>query len=152
MKRLTLSVVLLAALAAVAAPLPFPKKPRESSDLQALQGEWVAVRRVTAGNPSALNGQTMTVRGDRMTFFVDGDMRTAWEITLDPKQSPRAMDRRRVASKSADGRAVTLLTIYQLDGDTLTTSYVTAGGAATRPTDFEGKKSGEWMTVYRRKK
>jgi uncharacterized protein (TIGR03067 family) len=151
MKRLTLSVVALAALAAIAAPLPFPK-PKDRSDLRALQGEWVAVRRVMAGNPNPLKGQTMTVLGNRMTFYVDGDMRTAWEITLDPKQSPRTMDRRRVGSKSADGQAVTLLTIYQIEGDTLTTSYVTAGPTAKRPTDFEGKKPGEWMTVYQRKK
>ena len=151
MKRLALSAVLITALVGVAAPLPFPK-PKDRSDLHTLQGEWVAERRVMAGRPNPLSGQTMTIRGDRMTIFVDGDMRTSWEFTLDPKQSPRAMDRRRVASKSADGRAVTLLTIYRIDGDTLTASYVTAGGSATRPTDFEGKKSGEWLTVYRRKK
>jgi uncharacterized protein (TIGR03067 family) len=150
MRHLALLTAAVAALAAVAAPLPFPK-PKEKSDLQALQGEWVAVRRVMAGHASPINGQTMTVRGDRMTFHVNGEMRTSWVFTLDPKQSPRAMDRRRVSDKS-DRTPVTLLTIYRIDGDVLTTSYVTAGGSAVRPSDFERRKSGEWMTVYRRKR
>jgi len=150
MKRLPLLVVSLAALAAVAAPLPFPK-PKDRSDLRALQGEWVAIRRVMAGHASAINGQTMTVRGDRMSFYLNGELRTSWVFALDPKQSPSAMDRRRVNDKS-DRDPVTLLTIYRIDGDVLTTSYVTANGSAKRPTDFEGRKAGEWMTVYQRKK
>ena len=42
--------------------------------------------------------------------------------------------------------------VYRIEGDTLTTSYVSASDSAKRPTDFEGKKPGEWLTVFKRKK
>jgi uncharacterized protein (TIGR03067 family) len=142
------SILLLLALcaAALAAPLP-PPKPPGKADLKALQGEWEAVRQ----RPGALfrpgGGVTISVKDDRLAFLVDGEMRTTWVVTLDPKTAPKAIDLRRIASKSGAVGDLTLRAVYHVEGDSFTLVY-----GNERPADLEGNKPGEFVYVCKRRK
>src|SRR4051794_8799808 len=82
MKRLVLLLVALGA-SSLAAPLPFPRAKTPYDDLKALQGEWEAVRP---------RGTTVWVKGDRMSFFRDGELRATWVVTMGPVKTPNGMD------------------------------------------------------------
>src|SRR4051794_14095984 len=123
MRSTALLLVASAVVAALAAPLPFPKTPKPAAhDLKAMQGEWAVTRPSLARDAAAGNDMTLKVSGDRMTFMVGGDMRTSWAVTLDPSKEPRAMDLRRVAAKVGGGE-LTLLAVYRIEGDAMTFSY-----------------------------
>jgi uncharacterized protein (TIGR03067 family) len=144
------SILLLLALyaAALAAPLP-PPKPPGKADLKALQGEWEATNsRAGTALRAGAGGLTITVKEDRLSFLVDGEMRTTWVVTLDPKKAPKAIDLRRVASRSGAVGELTLRAVYHVEGDSFTLAY----GNDRRPTDLEGKKAGEWVYVCKRRK
>jgi uncharacterized protein (TIGR03067 family) len=135
MRFLALAVTV-TALAAVAAPLPLG---RAEADARALQGEWVASRKVAGGTV------TLTVAGDRMTFRVDGEVATVYEFTLDPNRTPRAMDLQQV--ETASGFAgKRLLAVYRIKGDELTLAY-----GRDRPADLNGSKPAEGVYVRKRK-
>src|SRR5262245_27365205 len=90
--------LLLALSAATAAPLPFAKPPGKT-DAEALQGEWAAVREPGVPPPGgAATTTTIRVKNGRIRFFVNGEMRTTWEFTLDPSKS-KGMDLRLVDAK-----------------------------------------------------
>src|SRR5262249_54414790 len=122
MNRATLLAVL--ALLAVAvtastAPVPFPKpmKPvTADSELRALQGEWVRVRRSLNGGPLAdCDGATTAVfRGGRLSFLHKGGASARWLVALGPSKEPRWMD-----LKDADGSGKTIQGVYRLEGNTL---------------------------------
>jgi uncharacterized protein (TIGR03067 family) len=143
--RSTLLLLALCA-AALAAPLP-PPKPPGKADLKALQGEWEAVKHRSGAVFRTPGAVTITVKDDRLAFLVDGEMRTTWVITLDTKKSPRAIDLRRVASKSGAAGDMTLLAVYHVEGDSFTFAY-----GNERPSDLEGKKPGDWVYVCKRRK
>jgi len=142
------SIFLLLALcaAASAAPLPFPKPPGKA-DLKALQGEWEAVKQRSGATFRVPGNVAIKVKDDRLAFLVDGEMRTTWVITLDPKKAPRAIDLRRVASKSGAPGDLTLLAVYHVEGDSFTLAYCNE-----RPADLDGKKPGDWVYVCKRRK
>ncbi len=141
-------ILLLIALSSLAfAPLP-ARKPKADPNAQALkelQGEWV----VTSRNRGPVDGLTAVIKGDRMTFLLNGEVRTEWVIVLDVTKDPRVFDRKPVKSfvTSRD-----LPGIYRLDGDTLTTSYTTGAGGGDRPKGFDGAGRTEQLNVFRRKK
>jgi uncharacterized protein (TIGR03067 family) len=136
--------LLLALSVATAAPLPFPKS-RGKSDLEALQGEWAGVQKTLGGKDQG-DGQRMaaSVSAARIAFSADGEVRSSWGFKLDPTKSPKHMDLTGFGSRP-------LLAVYRVEGDTLTLAYVGVG-KAERPADFEGKKQGGWVLLFKRKR
>src|SRR5438552_2964275 len=102
------------------APAPFPRSSRsamEPPDLERMQGTWVIVER-RAGTRLLLNEKgEATLRGNRWNFIFGGEVRSQWDVKLDPTASPRALD------YVSTGNSVTLLAIYRFEGDKLTVCY-----------------------------
>jgi len=132
--------------AVLATPLPFPKPPGKA-DLKALQGEWEVVAQRFGKIDRPGESLTLSVKDDRLTFLVGGEMRTSWVFTLDPKKAPRTIDLHRVGARWGGG-AEKLLAVYHLDRDSFTFAY----GKERRPTDLEGKKPGDWVYICKGRK
>ena len=144
MRSRALLLVAMAAATLVAAPLPFPR-PRKA-DGQALQGEWVTVRQIWRGAEQRDgDAVTVSVSGNRISFFMKGERRSVWDFRLDPTKSPKHMDLLEVGSKNA------VLAVYQVKGDTLTFAYG-SGRAAERPSDLEGKNPMVFVHEFKRKR
>jgi uncharacterized protein (TIGR03067 family) len=119
MRRLALPLMLaLPSLAFV--PAPFPKQSRPggaAAELALLQGEWVPVRTTLDGGEVAdQGGQVMVVSGRELTHLYRGKVTAAWTIDPDAAARPRRLDLR----GRHQGREVSLLQIYRVEGDSLT--------------------------------
>jgi uncharacterized protein (TIGR03067 family) len=155
MYRFTSLLCVLAAAQAMAAPAPLKPAQQNTAagELKKLQGSWTVVSRSINGHDRPPQGGDMTVviRGDRLQFLVNGDVRTEWAITLDVKKTPKLLDRERVAvagrgeKKGPKGSALLFLGIYQLEKDTLKINSRTAVGSQERPTEF---RPGQGLTLY----
>jgi uncharacterized protein (TIGR03067 family) len=140
------------------APAPFPRPTKTDAgkeDLKKMQGTWAVARRTLSGREITSRNADMTVViiGDRIRFLLQGELRTEWAITLDVTKNPKVLDRKKVAgigraavARPGTGQPLVLRGIYRLDGDTLQLSHTSSRAGQDRPSDFEGKKSGE--TTY----
>jgi len=116
----------------------------QPADLKALQGEWVLVAESLGGSIHAPGDSYAVVfEGNRYTFLAGNEVTARWAITLDPTAAPKRMD------SMADGKS--LLSIYRLDGDTLTVAFRNRWNDPRRPTDFE-PRDGVGIYVLARKK
>ena len=149
--RLLPALLLALVVTATAAPLPFPKPPWMDPDLKAMQGDWEVVEKSCGGLLMRQDDVTLRIRGDRMMFLVEGDVRTVWAVTTKPVAEPKRMDLRCVGGTLTGSIGLASLAVYRIDGDRLTVADVDAESGKDRPTDFEGKRRGEWLTTYKRK-
>src|SRR5262249_45953063 len=100
--------LLLAAAAALAAPAPQPKPRKQdaASDLKKMQGMWTVVRRTLNGKDiTETADRSVEIVEDRIRFLVGGEVRTEWAVTMDAKQSPKVLDRKRVAIRGGAAAA-----------------------------------------------
>ena len=136
-------LLVLAILAGGFAPAPFPRSPRsakEVPDLKRMQGAWIIVERRSGGRLIANEKAEVTLRGNRWNFIFNGEVRSEWDVKLDPTASPRALDY--VSTRNS----VNLLAIYRFEGDKLTVCYTQS---RKRPTDFRAENN-EWSMILRR--
>src|SRR5262249_25232316 len=131
----------LIALTLAFAPAPFPraKKKTTEDDLARLQGTW---ERVTLNGQAEPQLTVATIRGDRMQYPSAED---AWILKLDVTRRPKHVDFVHVQEK------MHFRGVYKLEGDTFTYS-LSEGAEQHRPTDFDTKRPGAWVGVYKRKK
>jgi uncharacterized protein (TIGR03067 family) len=142
--RTRTTLLLLVVLAVGFAPAPFRRaaRPKKEGDLDRMQGTWAVVERRYAGNVLKVENAQVTLRGSRWHFVFNGEVRSRWDVRLDPTTAPRSLD-----YFSADGNPTSVLpAIYRLDGDTLTVCY-TQG--KDRPTGFDNQ-NGHWSMVLKR--
>lgn len=102
------------------APAPFPKpRAQQASDLSRMQGTWDVVER-TLGGRSVLTEQPTQIKinGSRFDFVVRGEIRSTWEMKLDPTATPRTIDR--VGGAGGD---TVLKGVYRFESDRLIIAY-----------------------------
>jgi uncharacterized protein (TIGR03067 family) len=132
-------VLLLLAASLAFAPAPLAKPGPTEKDLKRLQGVWQGVesRELEA-----------RVEGDKLSYYRDGKLVTAYRIALDAAQRPRSLDLVGIGGGARDGR--TYRCIYEIDGDTLKTA--SNGWSEPRPRTFDGPGKGRDTETFRRKK
>jgi uncharacterized protein (TIGR03067 family) len=137
---------ILAALAAAFAPAPFAKRTSSNTaaeDLRTLQGEWRRLSRTIGGRSLGLGAQTtLTIKGSRMQFAVDGRSTREWTFSLEARTNPRRLDRKEVGAVGT-----VRLGIYRIEGDTFTLH----SSDAARPGDFTGSGNRVIVEVFKRK-
>jgi uncharacterized protein (TIGR03067 family) len=146
--RLLLIVTIGAALGAAAQDAA-----KDAKDLDRLQGTWALISMEVNGmtlDEEKLKGVgfTFVVENDQVTIKCNDEVRGTSTIKLDPTKKPKAFDS---TGTDAAGNTHGSLSIYKLEGDTLTTCTVLAG--KDRPTDFQAAAGSEAMLqVFRRQK
>src|SRR5262245_25600457 len=148
MRVIVLSVMLLGALSASAAPAPQPK--RAKSDLDRLQGEWKSAADENGEVVRlAVAGKQIRVRIESKFVSLELDA----EIALDPKADPKRIDVREVHLRTQEIRHSWnergCRGIYRLTGDTLTICLTY--GPNGWPADFT-IEAGHLVTFTRSKK
>ena len=116
---------------ALAVGAPGPKDPPKK-DVNPLLGAWVGEKAETGGMPLPVGGMTMEFKpGGKVVMADGGKPPEEGGYTADPKKDPPEID---LTAPAAGGKAVTMLGIYKVEGDTLTLCLAAVGG---RPTKFE---------------
>jgi uncharacterized protein (TIGR03067 family) len=129
-------------------PAEAAKRAAIASDRKALDGTWVAVRGVRDGKPVAeeeVRRFRLTVIGDRYT--VDrGDKFDRGTSQIDPTTHPKSID---ITYVDGQFTGLTLLGIYEVEGDTHKACFAPAGKA--RPKEFRSEPgSGNALWELRR--
>lgn len=137
---------LLAVLPLAFAPAPRPK-PADHFELRRLQGEWVLIAEYHEGKQLAPRKMSWVFRG-RGFDLIDHEGNYRWDVTLDPRAKPKAMDQR--SAHDGAGEVTVTKAVYQLEGGTLTTCYDMTTDA-DRPRDLSGKHAGHCLQVFKRK-
>jgi uncharacterized protein (TIGR03067 family) len=130
------------------APAPLPRSPRahrqRRDDLAALQGEWVAVWTMLNNNVKRREADyVVTIKGRTLSHLFGGQASATWAIDPDPRHAPPRLNQR--------SKTTVLLSIYRLEGDTLTLCWRNDLKDNTWPVDFYGG-AGIGVTFYRRKR
>jgi uncharacterized protein (TIGR03067 family) len=140
--------VLLALALTVAAPgLKDPPK----KDIKPLLGEWVVEKPELGGLPfpHPAGGANVQFTSDGMMVSREGaNAPEECGYTADPKKDPAEIE---ITPSAVEGKVITMVGIYKVEGDTLTLCLVVGG---KRPTKFESV-AGEgtiYMTFKRPKK
>jgi uncharacterized protein (TIGR03067 family) len=100
-------------------------------ELEKLQGDWVAMSGEHDGRPLLpleVQQIKMTIKEDK--WILTGRVKGAHTLTLDPSANPKQLD---LNGTEGPLKGSVYLSIYKLDGDTLT---VCTGTRKTRPKDF----------------
>jgi uncharacterized protein (TIGR03067 family) len=139
----TLLCLAAALLSLAFAPAPFPRAKRPKDDLTRMQGNWVLISAMSGGTPQTSKLQAIIAR-DHL-FLVDPAGKYRWNITIDPRASPKALDMRLPAGNSS----TLLRTAYSLEGDTLKICYQ-PGQWAVRPTSVSGTVPSHYLWVFKR--
>jgi uncharacterized protein (TIGR03067 family) len=145
MRRSALLLVVVLSLAFAPAPLPRPKQAQ--GDAKQLQGTWLLTGEVYEGRPEPPRELQMIIAGNRLTFSVNGVPADSYDITLDAKARPRAMD----LKGRGPGERPLYLASYSVEGDVLAFSWH-KGGGTDRPADLSGNGPREWRSTYQRQK
>jgi uncharacterized protein (TIGR03067 family) len=135
----------LAILSLSLAPAPFPRPYAGKADLARLQGAWVFAFSVQGGKQTPAEQKVVwTVQGSRVTPSLDGKKMRAFDISLDARKRPKAIDITSPGEKRdpAPGR-------YSLEGDLL---KVCVGVGTSRPADLSGAGTRSGLWVFRRLK
>jgi uncharacterized protein (TIGR03067 family) len=123
------------------APAPLPK----ADDSKALQGTWVITKaQYGASDDRSTVGLHAVIKGNNITFLRKGKPTASWDMTLDPKKKPKALDLKRGPRAFA--------CIYEVRGNTLTFSYYLSGKPGERPTRFGMTESRAHTITLRRDK
>ena len=118
---------------------------RSASDEQKLEGRWVVVELYEVGKNVTDQRETMAFifKGNAITI-VDGKDEFKGTFKLDPPKKPKTID---IICK--ENAKMTLLAIYELDGDTLKLCWGEEDGR--RPTEFSTDE-GDGLAILKRKK
>jgi uncharacterized protein (TIGR03067 family) len=123
-----------------------PKDDAVKKDLKALQGNWTVVSIEVSGTrvpEDKIGGRNAAFKGDQYSIH---DFRLA--VKIDPTKQPKTID---LDGKDGNGKPLSMLGIYDLDGDTLKICFAKPG-TKERPTKFETRaKTGESLIVYKRR-
>jgi uncharacterized protein (TIGR03067 family) len=114
-------------------------------DTAALQGSWKLVKLESSGdrNPSKteMDGVRLTFKGNQMVFSFEVKVYYG-TYTIDPEKTPKRLN--------LIGKDFGTMTIYRLEGDTLT---ICGGRGGNRPTEFKMTKEGRVdLVVFERVK
>jgi uncharacterized protein (TIGR03067 family) len=124
-----------------------PKDDAVKKDLQKLQGNWTVISIEVNGNkiPEDKIGDPKAVfKGDQYSIH---DFRLT--ITIDPTKKPKTIN---MDGKDGNGKPLTMIGIYEVEGDTLKICFAKPG-EKERPSTFETKpKSGQSLIRYNRAK
>jgi uncharacterized protein (TIGR03067 family) len=140
MRRVVLSVLLLAAPAVGAAPAPFARPERSDwrTDLERMQGEWEPVAPKEVGR-----AWVAIVTGDRIRWYAGTFNECEEVIRASATGGPKAIDFMSRTGLRCRG-------IYRLDADTLTICVGPPGG--DRPTSVVGGRADDVVIRLRRKR
>jgi uncharacterized protein (TIGR03067 family) len=119
--------------------------PKEATDQEKLQGEWVMVGlevREESVPAARLAGTTLLIKKDRYTTVVKKKEYPV-TFTLDPKQDPKHID---MMIPGDDGAPRLSKGIYKIDGDELVICRGQAPGGE-RPRDFVSSAAGDVFVV-----
>jgi uncharacterized protein (TIGR03067 family) len=115
-----------------------------------MQGTWLPQSAQIAGKPypqKLLKVTKLTIKDDHY-LVTTGDGRDAGTLKLDASKTPHTMD---INSTEGPNKGRTILTIYELNGDTLRVCYDLSGKA--RPTEFTSTSDNKWFLMnYKREK
>jgi uncharacterized protein (TIGR03067 family) len=144
--------LLMSLVAGLALGADAPKADEVAKDLKRFQGTWTLVSmeangvKVEADNFKKA-GITLIVEDEKITLkLARGDVKGT--IKLDPTKKPKAYN---ATGTAPEGNPEESVGIYQLDEDTLTVCYVSAG--KERPTEFKaGAGSEAVLQVFKRDK
>ena len=148
--------IFLAALSLAFAPAPFPRPDPSKEDLKKLQGTWLKVYSVPAGNGE--NEGLLVIAKQRMSYTLPGMPTGEYEFQVNAKKKPKLFD-----FKGTGGlvQGNEYRGIYELDGDTLKFCYVMTAIESERPGSFKAAGDGVVnpaadspviLSVYKRQK
>lgn len=148
--RAGLLLALLATVVGVGfAPAPRPRPPK-GPDLTELQGMWRMVR-YQHGGRDVLSGRVihMRIEGKQLSFLVQerGGTGTSYEVEIDRKAMPPAMNWRRPGQKGEQ-----YIGSYTMRHDTLSIVFAPPGTGKDRdrPTDFNKPRERDYLVVLKR--
>jgi uncharacterized protein (TIGR03067 family) len=112
-------------------------------ELAALQGTWIPLQNEEGGNKvqGELNFKQI-IKGDKVTFQVNGETKAEGKVVLNPAKSPQHLDFQFTSGQ-------TDLIIYVRAGDYIT--YCGNRDGKTRPSEFTSgtAKGGEYLMVWK---
>jgi uncharacterized protein (TIGR03067 family) len=143
------SVVLVLALS-VLAGAEASKEDESKKDLETIQGHWAQLSMVVDGAKvpdDEAQALFRSMKDDKYTIYQFKKVIGKGTFKVDASRKPKTID----ATTTAGGRSLTLLGIYELDGDTLKLCFAPPG--KPRPSDFTSKKGSEHrLSVWEREK
>jgi uncharacterized protein (TIGR03067 family) len=117
-------------------------------DAKLIQGTWIPIQAELGGKemPEEVRKSIkLILKGDTYTAFV-GDKPDAGTCKLDPTKNPKTLD---ILGTDGPNKGKTILTIYELKGDTLKVCYDLSGKG--RPTEFNTKGGPQhYLVTYQR--
>jgi uncharacterized protein (TIGR03067 family) len=149
---LTLGLLIVADLAAVADRPSKKKEDPVREELKKLQGTWRVVSmeqngaKVFIPNPGA--AYTVVIKGKSYVFKMGNRVVVQGTFTINPSRKPKTMD---CVPSSGSDKGKVQKSIYELRGDTMKECGALAG--KNRPTEFAaGRGSGHILAIYKRMK
>ena len=143
------SVVLMLALS-VLAGAEAAKEDEGKKDQETIQGDWAQQSMVVDGAKvpdDEAQALFRSMKDDKYTIYQFKKVIGKGTFKLDASRKPKTID----ATTTAGGRSLTLLGIYELDGDSLKLCFAPPG--KPRPSDFTSKKGSEHrLSVWEREK
>jgi uncharacterized protein (TIGR03067 family) len=122
----------------------------DTKDDDAIQGTWLATAAELGGNKfphEVRKSIRLEVKDGKYTVTV-GKEPDRGTVKLSPSAKPKAMD---ITGTEGPNKGKTILTIYELDGDTLKVCYDLSGKA--RPTEFKTAIGTQlFLVTYKREK
>lgn len=125
------------------------------SDLQRLQGKWMATAATRDGKPvpaDEVAGRMLLIKNDRYVLVNNGTVVERGFLTLGPTQSPKTLDTTAMVGGDGDLPQVPARWIYSFEGDKLRLRGNGLPGKP-RPQDFSSRPGDSFFTIeYRRAK
>jgi uncharacterized protein (TIGR03067 family) len=144
LKSITAVAVLVAlSLGVVAAP--GKEKKEDKDDAKKMDGDWIVTAWEQGGAPlgaGGLDGCTWTVKGDKYTFVMGGNVEEG-TFKLDTGKKPPTIDLDITAGNCRGNKQEG---IYKIEGDTITFCF-NRPGATGRPTEFKSTAEGDTFIV-----
>ncbi|HEV3443941.1 MAG TPA: TIGR03067 domain-containing protein [Gemmataceae bacterium] len=126
------------------------KEDESKKDQETIQGDWAQQSMVVDGAKvpdDEAQALFRSMKDDKYTIYQFKKVIGKGTFKLDASRKPKTID----ATTTAGGRSLTLLGVYELDGDTLKLCF--APPAKPRPSDFTSKKGSEHrLSVWEREK
>ena len=143
------SVVLVLALSLLAGA-EAAKEDESKKDQEAIQGDWAQQSMVVDGAKvpdDEAQALFRSMKDNKYTIYQFKKVIGKGTFKLDASRKPKTID----ATTTAGGRSLTLLGVYELDGDSLKLCFAPPG--KPRPSDFTSKKGSEHrLSVWEREK
>jgi uncharacterized protein (TIGR03067 family) len=149
-----LSLIAFAALSQNISPPPvMTKEEAIKKDLKALTGTWTVISAVRDGkqlSDAEIDGIAFTIEETgRAEVKKKGQIVFEGILTIDPTKSPKTEDATQTSEGENQGK--TILSIYEINGDTLRICSAAAGLGKERPVEFSSKPgSGYFLREFKR--